>query len=258
MNYKASLGGGSAGVATVLLITAVVHYATGNWGQKTQSPPDVHYHQGIAHVSPPGYAAGYFDLGTNTHVPTRLLPSVAQMQGSDFGGPINSFQSGLNSQGSSPMSGMMGSMPAPVGMRAIAMTQPIGQATPVMQGEMPPELVRKLGMEVLPTESGKVIIAGVMERSRAARGGLQRNDIILRVNDTRVQGLAQFQTLMLAARNERVAPITVLREGEVKRLLVKIGEGDMDGVGPIMAQGMVLPVAPPAAFAAPGVEGVPQ
>lgn len=113
-------------------------------------------------------------------------------------------------------------------------------------------------MEVLPTESGKVRITGVMEKSRAVRGGLQRGDIILRVNDKRVQGLAQFQTLVQNARNERVAPITVMREGRVKKLLVKIGEGDMDGVGPVMAQGSVLPAAPPAAFAAPGIQGAQQ
>lgn len=120
------------------------------------------------------------------------------------------------------------------------------QAPPIAPGQKPPTLIKELGMEVMDASGGKVKVTGVMGASWADRAGLRAGDIILRFNNKKFVGLKEFQVLVTAASPEKDYPVRYLRDGAVKKTLVTVGEGEMEGFTPIVA-------ATPAAFGRAGV-----
>lgn len=123
-----------------------------------------------------------------------------------------------------------GSCPLPGRYQQAAFTQ----APPIMQGEKPPQLIKEMGMEVVPVSGGKVKITGIMGNSWADRAGLKVDDIILRFNKKKLSGLDQFEEMVSTVSPEKDYPIKVLRMGRVKKLRVTIGEGEMEGFTPIV------------------------
>ncbi|UCC95275.1 MAG: PDZ domain-containing protein, partial [Candidatus Omnitrophota bacterium] len=102
-----------------------------------------------------------------------------------------------------------------------------------VQAQASLQLIKELGIEVIPISGGKLKISGVMGNSWAERGGLKRGDIILRFNKKSIKGLAHFKSLIEQATPEKDYRIKILRGSKVKSLRVTIGEGEMEGFTPI-------------------------
>lgn len=97
-----------------------------------------------------------------------------------------------------------------------------------------PVLIKKFGAEVLPISGGKVKITGVMGNSWAAKAGLLPGDILLSFNTKEITDLKQFMDLVMKAPPEIECKVVLLRNGQKKKALIMIGEGEMDGFLPIV------------------------
>lgn len=133
-----------------------------------------------------------------------------------------------------------------VAMQPVAMAQ---QAkTPIMEGQAAPVLIKQMGMEVIEISGGKVKVTGVMGGSWADKGGLKPGDIILRFSAKPINSLKEFQAMTLKAAPEMDYPVKYLRNGDSKKTLVTIGEGEMEGFLPIKRVPVAAQGATPVAF----------
>lgn len=121
----------------------------------------------------------------------------------------------------------MGTGPA---MQQIALAQ---QGPPITEGQQAPVLIKQMGMEVIEVSGGKVKVTGVMGGSWADKGGLKAGDIILRFKSKPITSLKEFQAMTAAAAPEMDYAVKYLRDGNSKKTMVTIGEGEMEGFLPI-------------------------
>lgn len=105
--------------------------------------------------------------------------------------------------------------------------------TPILAGQERPVLVKQMGAEMIPVAGGKVKITGVMGNSWADKAGLKAGDIILSFDTKKISGFEQFQALVAKAPPEKSYKITFLRGSRMKKALVTVGEGEMEGFTPI-------------------------
>lgn len=103
------------------------------------------------------------------------------------------------------------------------------QAPPISANDKPPELIRQMGIEIIPVSGGKVKITGVMGGSWADKALLRRNDIILRFDGKKLKSMDHFKMLVALAPSDRNYTMKFLRSGRVKSCLVAVGEGEMEG-----------------------------
>lgn len=141
----------------------------------------------------------------------------------------NQFRN-LRNQAVTPM-GQYGGMPVA-----------LANAPIISQGEAPPVLVKELGVEIVPVSGGKVKVSGVMGNSWADKAGLERNDIVLKINSQKFSGIKGFKAIVANLPPEQDYRIKIMRHGRTKSFLVTVGEGEMEGFTPIMAVAFANPV----------------
>lgn len=105
--------------------------------------------------------------------------------------------------------------------------------TPILAGQEAPELIKELGIEIIPASGGKVKITGVMGNSWADKGGLRAGDIIVKFDTKSLKSLQDFKDIINRTPPEKEYKVTVLRAGRIKKCLVMVGEGEMGGFLPI-------------------------
>jgi membrane-associated protease RseP (regulator of RpoE activity) len=130
------------------------------------------------------------------------------------------------------------------GMQPVAMVQ---QKTPIAEGQAPPVLIKQMGMEVIEVSGGKVKVTGVMGKSWADKAGLKPGDVLLRFDNKPITSLEEFKTMTLKAPPEKDYLVKYLRDGNSKKTMVTIGEGEMEGFLPIKPAPAVVqgqPAAP--------------
>ena len=76
--------------------------------------------------------------------------------------------------------------------------------------ELTPELASLFDMQI----KGGVLVADVELGSAAAQAGLQRGDIIVKVNDRTIQNVAELESSLQGSKKNRQAKIEVLRKGK--------------------------------------------
>ncbi len=130
---------------------------------------------------------------------------------------------------------------------------------PIKAKAKPPKLVKTFGIEVIEINGGKLKVTGVMGGSWAAKAGLKRNDIILRFNKKKVVGLKKFELMISKVPPEKPYKMIILRRGKVKKVLITVGEGEMEGFTPIVPVKPVKKASPmkPVAFTTPVAHGMP-
>ncbi|MBF0521945.1 MAG: PDZ domain-containing protein [Candidatus Omnitrophica bacterium] len=106
-------------------------------------------------------------------------------------------------------------------------------APPIYAGQDKPVLIKQWGAEVMPVGGGKVKITGVMGASWADKAGLKAGDIILAFDTKKITSLAQFQDIVAKAPPEKDYKVDYMRNGQKKKCLVTVGEGEMEGFTPI-------------------------
>ena len=97
-----------------------------------------------------------------------------------------------------------------------------------------PDLAESFGLE----EPTGALVAGVTEDSPAADAGIERGDIIVAFNGTRIDESHQLPTLVADALVGDKVAVTVLRKGQRRDLTVKIAkQPDQPEGGPVGRQG---------------------
>lgn len=81
-----------------------------------------------------------------------------------------------------------------------------------------PDLARSFGLE----KSWGVLVSGIVPDSPAEKGGLQRGDILLSVDDKPVAGVGEFKLQVASIPAGKEVDLVVWRRGEKKTLSVKI------------------------------------
>lgn len=90
------------------------------------------------------------------------------------------------------------------------------------------ELTPDLAQQFASPDTMGVLVGGVFEQSPAARGGIQRGDIIRAYNGTRVKDPQHLRTLVAETAPQTPIPITVWRNGSERVLTVTIAQMPRD------------------------------
>ncbi|MHC4638721.1 MAG: PDZ domain-containing protein [Planctomycetota bacterium] len=99
-------------------------------------------------------------------------------------------------------------------------------------------LIKELALEVSALEGkGSVIIFSIYGGGRGEKAGLQVGDRVCRFNGRRVKSVKQFQSIVARAKPELDVKIQVIRGGKKIKSVVRIGEGEMEGVTVPTTQG---------------------
>ena len=99
-------------------------------------------------------------------------------------------------------------------------------------------LIKELALEVSASKGKKsVVICSVYGGGRGEKAGLQVGDRVCRFNGRRVKGVKQFQSIVARAKPESDVKIQVIRGGKKIKSVVRIGEGEMEGVTVPTTQG---------------------
>ncbi len=94
--------------------------------------------------------------------------------------------------------------------------------------DITPELARALG---LPDASG-VLVSSVQPGTPAARAGLVRGDVILKVNSESVDATGKLRNLIAAAGANAKVTLELRHEGQLKTVSVNLGEAPAGAVAP--------------------------
>ncbi len=86
--------------------------------------------------------------------------------------------------------------------------------------KMTPELAKSLGTE----EARGALVAEVTEDSPAAKGGIERGDVIVRFNGKDVQDSTSLPSIVAATPVDKTVPVDVLRNGTAKTISVTIAK----------------------------------
>lgn len=100
----------------------------------------------------------------------------------------------------------------------------------VVPGDVTPENMKSLGL----TEEYGVVLNDVMDSTPAKSAGLQKNDVVIGWNGTRVESAAQLRRLIHETPVGRAVKIDYIRGGSRKSAEVKIGEQKMPPLGELM------------------------
>ncbi|MBF0217217.1 MAG: PDZ domain-containing protein [Candidatus Omnitrophica bacterium] len=119
--------------------------------------------------------------------------------------------------------------PGQVGLTQVAFPS----APAIFAGAEKPTLIKQMGCEMVQVGGGKVKITGVMGGSWADKAKLKAGDIILSFNGKQFDGLKGFQAMVAAVAPEKDYKIKYMRGANIKKGLVTIGEGEMEGFTPI-------------------------
>jgi PDZ domain-containing protein len=125
---------------------------------------------------------------------------------------------------------------------AFCPTTPMANCTPVALTSGPPigpnavkpALIAEMGVEAIQISGGKVKITGVMGNSWAAKAGLKRDDIVLSFNGKKLTSLSQFQGMLSSVPPEANYKMKILSGAKVKKVILWVGEGEMEGFTPIL------------------------
>ena len=91
--------------------------------------------------------------------------------------------------------------------------------------EMSEAMVKQFGLE----EKQGVLVSDISPDGPAAQGGIEAGDVILKFNDTDVQGLTHLKLLVVETRPGTEVDITVFRRGKQRTLSVEIGTLPTEG-----------------------------
>jgi serine protease Do len=86
--------------------------------------------------------------------------------------------------------------------------------------KMTPELAKSLGVE----DARGALVADVTEKSPAAKGGIERGDVIVRYNGKEVENSTALPALVAATSVGKTVPVEVVRNGKAKTLSVTIAK----------------------------------
>ena len=125
-------------------------------------------------------------------------------------------------------------------VRAVQSVPQGGQFQNTALGGIPVKhvLIKELALEVGASQGkASVIIQTVYAGGNAEKAGLKAGDSIVQFNGRNIKNVKQFESTVAMARPEADIKIQVIRNNKKIKLIVFVGEGEMEGVTVPIKQG---------------------
>jgi serine protease Do len=176
-------------------------------------------------------------LSQENYVP--FIQTDVAINPGNSGGPLFNLKGevvGINSQIYSRTGGFMGlsfAIPIDVAMDVANQLKASGKVSRGYLGVVIQEVTKELAESFgLPKIEG-ALVAGVVEKSPAARGGLEPSDVILKFNGKAVDSASDLPRLIGAAKPGKQVDMEIWRKGGVKKISVQMAEppADRNGAG---------------------------
>ena len=178
-------------------------------------------------------------LSQENYVP--FIQTDVAINPGNSGGPLFNLKGevvGINSQIYSRTGGFMGlsfAIPIDVAMDVANQLKASGKVSRGYLGVVIQEVTKELAESFgLPKIEG-ALVAGVMEKSPAARGGLEPSDVILKFNGKAVDSASDLPRLIGAAKPGKQVDMEIWRKGGVKKISVQMAEPPADRNGVVKA-----------------------
>ena len=117
-------------------------------------------------------------------------------------------------------------------VRAVQSVPQGGQFQTAALGGIPARhvLIKELALEVSASQGkGSVIIQTVYAGGNAEKAGLKAGDSIVQFNGHNIKNIKQFESTVALAKPEVDVEIRVIRNNKKLKLVVFVGEGEMEG-----------------------------
>jgi len=176
-----------------------------------------------------GYATNRYPGSTPYQVRSASAAAFNNPRGFCMVPPAASAAAFNNSWGFCTVPPAASATPLPVNTRWNGIVAP-----PISPQAERPQVIKEFAMEAVSAEGFGARVTGVMGNSNAQKGGLQAGDIITKVGATDVRDVQHLKLLLSEAPPEANIAVEILRDGNPKRLSVMVGEGEMEGVTPIV------------------------
>ncbi|MGD9787663.1 MAG: DegQ family serine endoprotease [Sulfuricellaceae bacterium] len=180
-------------------------------------------------------------LSQENYVP--FIQTDVAINPGNSGGPLFNLKGevvGINSQIYSRTGGFMGlsfAIPIDVAMDVANQLKASGKVSRGYLGVVIQEVTKELAESFgLPKIEG-ALVAGVMEKSPAARGGLEPSDVILKFDGKAVDSASDLPRLIGAAKPGKQVDMEIWRKGGVKKISVQMAEPPADRNGAVKAAG---------------------
>ena len=167
-------------------------------------------------------------LPTENYVP--FIQTDVAINPGNSGGPLFNLDGevvGVNSQIYSRTGGFMGlsfAIPIEVAMNVADQLRTTGRVSRGWLGVLIQDVTRELAESFGMDQPKGALVAKVLDNSPAARAGVEVGDVILSFNGKPVQKSSQLPPLVGTAAVDQPAQLELLRDGDVTRLEVAIGE----------------------------------
>jgi serine protease Do len=172
-----------------------------------------------------------------------FIQTDASINPGNSGGPLFNEQGevvGINSAIFSQGGGNVGigfAIPVNLAKQLLPELETTGNVTRGWLGvsiqKMTPELAKSLGLE----GANGALVADVTNESPAAKGGVERGDVIVRYNGKEVENSTSLPSLVAATPVGKTVPVEVVRNGKAKTLDVTIAKLTEDEVANVDEEG---------------------
>lgn len=172
-----------------------------------------------------------------------FIQTDASINPGNSGGPLFNERGevvGINSAIFSQNGGNIGigfAIPINLAKQLLPELETVGSVTRGWLGvaiqKMTPELAKSLGVE----DARGALVADVTDKSPAAKGGIERGDVIVRYNGKDVDSSTALPALVAATSVGKTIPVEVVRNGKAKTLDVTIAKLTEDEVANVEEEG---------------------
>ena len=198
---------------------------------------------GLSHTLTAGIvsAKGRSGIGLNDY--ENFIQTDAAINPGNSGGPLVDLEGevvGINTAIFSRSGGYMGiGFAIPVNMARQIRDQLIehGEVTRGQLGAYIQDLTTDLAEPFGLKDTQGILVSEVMEGSSAEKAGLQRGDVIRRVDGEKVSGAAELRNRIALTPPGTKVGLTVLRDGKEKKLTAVVGKLESDESGPATKPG---------------------
>ena len=166
--------------------------------------------------------------GTGGHIYRNFIQTDTAINPGNSGGPLLNIKGevvGINTAIIPYAQGIGFAIPINIAKRNIDDLINLGKVRRSWLGvyiqEVTPEIAKQFG---LPEDTNGVLVGDVIKDSPAEESGIERGDIIVRVNDEEVNSPGELQDKVRSIEIGEKANVEVVRDGKEISFVVKIGE----------------------------------
>ena len=164
----------------------------------------------------------------------NFIQTDAAINRGNSGGPLFNMDGaviGINTAIISPTGGSIGigfAIPARTAVNVITQLREFGETRRGWLGVRIQEVTDDIAEGLSMTNAGGALVAGVTEKGPAAEAGIEPGDVILEFDGQKVTAMHELPRMVADEPIGKEVPVLVLRKGEQKTVMVKLGRLDED------------------------------